>query len=407
MNRGHLSNYFRGVGAKRLSAVEADSGTSNQHEFNGVAALKSVFGLSERRQVSTRFVYLGETEEDFLLETGRLTWYDSRRGHPTRTEWRLYFTTTAVSEEMSEGDLVIFGELADGSMMVIVAAAGSTYESQLLWLFGLYSDLGRLQISKPENGSDRELNYAARVILSELGIELEETEEDYLGTMLERFDGSFPSTRQFSSFARETLKEVEPLADPDAAVLAWLDQEELLFRTLERHFVQEKLKDGFGDDVDQFISYSLSVQNRRKSRAGHAFENHLEQVFTAHEVMFDRGAKTENRSKPDFLFPGARYYRDVNFPANRLTMLGAKSTCKDRWRQVLAEAARVDQKHLVTLEPGISENQTDEMRRQSLQLVLPAELQETYSDDQRDWLMSLGDFIELVDNRQSGVTLFS
>ena len=308
---------------------------------------------------------------------------------------------------MSEGDLVIFGERTDGSMIVIVASAGSTYESQLLWLFGLYEDLGQLQISKPENGSDRELNYAARIILSELGIELEETEEDYLGTMLERFDASFPSTREFSAFARETLQEVDPLANPDAAVLAWLDQEELLFRTLERHFVQEKLKDGFGDDVDRFISYSLSVQNRRKSRAGHAFENHLEQVFGAHEVMFDRGAKTENRSKPDFLFPGARYYRDDNFPAARLTMLGAKSTCKDRWRQVLAEAARIDQKHLVTLEPGISENQTDEMQHQSLQLVLPAELQETYSDDQRGWLMSLGDFIELVDNRQSGVTLFS
>lgn len=407
MNRGHLSNYFKGVGAKRPSAVEADSGTSNQHEFNGVAALKSVFGLSERRQVSTRFVYLGETEEDFLSETGRLTWYDSRRGHPTRTEWRLYFTTTAVSEEMSEGDLVIFGGLADGNMMVIVAAAGSTYESQLLWLFGLYNDLGRLQISKPENGSDRELNYAARIILSELGIELEETERDYLGTMLDRFDGGFPSTREFSAFARKTLKSVDPLADPDAAVLAWLDQEELLFRTLERHFVQEKLEDGFGNDVDQFISYSLSVQNRRKSRAGHAFENHLEQVFRAHNVMFDRGAKTENRSKPDFLFPGARYYRDGGFPAARLTMLGAKSTCKDRWRQVLAEAARIDQKHLVTLEPGISENQTSEMQHQLLQLVLPTELQETYSESQQNWLMSLGDFIELVDNRQSGTTPFS
>ena len=78
MNRGHLSNYFKGVGAKRLSAVEADPGTSNQHEFNGVAALKSIFGLSERRQVLTRFIYLGETEEDFLSETGRLTWYDAR-----------------------------------------------------------------------------------------------------------------------------------------------------------------------------------------------------------------------------------------------------------------------------------------------------------------------------------------
>jgi hypothetical protein len=308
---------------------------------------------------------------------------------------------------MAEGDLVIFGKRTDGSILVIVAAQASTYESQLLWLFGLHQNLGQFQISKPENGSDRELNYAARIILSELGIELEETEEDYLGTMLDRFGESFPSTREFSSFARETLPEVDPVADPDAAVLAWLDQEELLFRTLERHFVQEKLEEGFSGDVDQFIRYSLSVQNRRKSRAGHAFENHLEQVFKAHDVMYDRGAKTENRSKPDFLFPGAQYYHDDSFPAAQLTMLGAKSTCKDRWRQVLAEAARIDQKHLVTLEPGISVNQTDEMQHQSLQLVLPAELQETYTGTQRDWLLSLDNFIDLVDTRQTGITLFS
>lgn len=407
MNRGYLSNYFKGVGAKRLSAVEADPETSNQHEFNGVATLKAIFGLEKRHQVSTKFIYLGNTEEDYLSETGELTWYDAREKNPTRTEWRLYFTKTAIFQEMTQGDLVIFGELADGNMIVIVAAAGSTYESQLLWLFDLHQDLGRLQISKPQNGSDRELNYAARIILSELGIELEETEEDYLGIMLDCFDKSFPTTREFSSFARETLPEVDPIADSDAAVLAWLDQEELLFRTLERHFVQEKLKAGFGSDVDQFISYSLSVQNRRKSRAGHAFENHLEAVFRAHNVMYDRGAKTENQSKPDFLFPGAQYYHTDSFPASRLTMLGAKSTCKDRWRQVLVEAARIDQKHLMTLEPGISENQTDEMQHQSLQLVLPAELHETYTSAQQNWLLSLDNFLNLVQKRQSGTTLFN
>jgi hypothetical protein len=407
MNRGYLSNYFRGVGAKRLSAVEADPSKSNQHEFNGVASLKSIFGLTERREVSTRFIYLGDTKDDFLSETGKLSWYDSRRKHATRTEWRLYFSTTAVSDEMSEGDLVIFGDRTDDTIIVIVAAAGSTYESQLLWLFGLHRDLGDMQIAKPENGSDRELNYAARTILSELGIELEETDEDYLDIMLDRFGGGFPTTREFSSFARETLTDVDPVADPDAAVLAWLDQEEILFRTLERHFVEQKLEDGFGGDVDQFISYSLSVQNRRKSRAGHAFENQLEQVFEAHDVLYDRGAKTEGRSKPDFLFPGAQYYHDESFPVDRLTMLGAKSTCKDRWRQVLAEATRIDQKHLITLEAGISENQTDEMQNQSLQLVLPEELQDTYTGAQQSWLMPLDDFIDLIETHQPGLSLFS
>ena len=42
-------------------------------------------------------------------------------------------------------------------------------------------------------------------------------------------------------------------------------------------------------------------------------------------------------------------------------MLAVKSTCKDRWRQILAEADRLPVKHLLTLEPGISVAQTDEM----------------------------------------------
>ena len=49
-------------------------------------------------------------------------------------------------------------------------------------------------------------------------------------------------------------------------------------------------------------------------------------------------------------------------------------TSKDRWRQVLTEADRIPQKHLCTLEAGISTKQTDETRRQSLTLVVPAGL---------------------------------
>lgn len=98
-----------------------------------------------------------------------------------------------------------------------------------------------------------------------------------------------------------------------------------------------------------------------KSSVGHALENHLEQVFRQHGISCSRGKMTENKVKPDFIFPDISDYHNSAFPAVRLTMLGVKSTCKDRWRQVLSEAARIERKHLFTLEPGISENQTAEM----------------------------------------------
>lgn len=81
-------------------------------------------------------------------------------------------------------------------------------------------------------------------------------------------------------------------------------------------------------------------------------------------------------------------------------MLGAKSTCKDRWRQVLSEAERIERKHLLTLESAISENQTNEMINKKLQLVLPLPIHETYTLKQRDWLYSVKMFLEEVKEKQ-------
>ena len=57
-------------------------------------------------------------------------------------------------------------------------------------------------------------------------------------------------------------------------------------------------------------------------------------------------------------------------------------------------------KHLLTLEAAISEPQTTEMQAQKLQLVVPKTLHETYSAQQQAWLMSLRDFIGVVQVRQ-------
>lgn len=153
-------------------------------------------------------------------------------------------------------------------------------------------------------------------------------------------------------------------------------------------------------DVDGFVKYSLRVQNRRKSRAGQALEHHLEEVFRVFALKYDRQAVTEHKAKPDFLFPGAGEYHDKKFPVSGLSMLGVKSTCKDRWRQVLSEAARIPDKHLLTLQGSISENQTDEMRANRLQLVLPSGLHCTYTDAQQTWLMNVREFIEQIRKQQ-------
>jgi hypothetical protein len=283
---------------------------------------------------------------------------------------------------------------------------GSSIEQQLLWLFGLRLG-GDFNIQQNDLRLDRgrSLNLTARYILQLVGVEVVATEEEWLGRLLKKFGNQFPGTRDFSAFVRKAATEADPVADPDHALLEWMDLEERLFMTLEKHIVSQRLEAGFmregKADVDTFVSFSLSVQNRRKSRAGWALGNHIEAILKAHDLRHKREATTEKRNGPDFLFPSEDAYRDADWPAARLTMLGAKTSCKDRWRQVLSEADRIETKHLLTLEPGISETQTDEMKKQKLQLVLPRSLHDTYRPSQMDALMDFGSFLAMVKDRQS------
>ena len=406
MKSGFLSEYFEGVVAKRLSAVETDPKRSNQHEFNGVKALKQLLGLERLNEIPARFIWVGE-ENESLSEDCLLTWYDSRENEPHRSaEYRLYFyEPNPIMEMACEGDLLIVARRPGGELVIIVTGHGTTVENQLLWLFGVPVQIGiKFEYRKFEKSQDTQVDFAVRLILDELGIEVEEPETARFDSLLERFQGKFPKTSEFSTFSRSTLPDVIPTDDPDGALIAWMEREEKLFRRLERHIVSKQLLEGFtnsdGADVDGFISFSLSVQNRRKSRTGHAFEHHLEEIFRSFNIKYDRHGTTENKAKPDFLFPGQKEYHKETFPSQRLSMLGVKSTCKDRWRQVLSEANRIPNKHLITLEPGISENQTSEMKAQSLQLVLPRSLHTTYRPDQQEWLWNVKDFLQMVLERQ-------
>lgn len=400
MRKGYLSEYFEGVAVKRISAVEASPERSNQHEFNGISELRKLLGLN-RRIFPARFLYLMEDEGGFESAEGSLTWYDARENHPSRSEYRLYFPTTSVSLRLRERDLLVIGKMNDGGLTVIAVEQGSTLERQILWLFGLPDGITqRFTVRELEQDHDVRIGFAARFILEELGIRIKETDGNYLDLLVRKFNGQFPGTAALSEMARETCRDADPGDDPDGTIISWMEQELLLFTTLERHLVSLELRKGFEENIEGFLKFSLSVHNRRKARAGMALENHLEAIFRTHGIRYGRGKITENRTRPDFVFPGIEQYHDPSFNSGLLTMLGSKSSCKDRWRQVLDEAQRIKQKHLFTLEPAISTNQTTQMQAGNLQLVIPQQLHPTFTVDQQNWLMSLRDFIVMVSERQ-------
>lgn len=410
MKQGYLSQHFEGVALKRLSAVEADVIRSNQHEFNGVEALRNILGEPDGKvHFTAKFLYLTDHDDEPIVEDGFLTWYDARqkarleRG-VNRYEYRLYFPTNLVSQCAAAGDLLVIARRSDNTLLAIVAEKGTTIERQIMWLFG-FADLthpGFSVKSELETEQDR-IGFAARVVLEQIGVEPEEEAPNFLDQMLDRFKGGFPKTVEFSAYARSTISDLSGHDDPDAALVAWMEREEILFRTLEKHLLGEKLRSltkAGVEDTEPFIKLVQSALQRRKSRAGSALENHLEQIFTDHGVTYTRTGVTENNLKPDFIFPSIGHYHDPAFEQARLTMLASKSTCKDRWRQILNEAVRIPNKHLLTLEPSISENQTSEMKSERVQLVLPQGLHATYTPAQQAWLMNVASFTDLVRHRQ-------
>ena len=130
--------------------------------------------------------------------------------------------------------------------------------------------------------------------------------------------------------------------------------------------------------------------NRRKARAGRALENHIEYVLRESEIPFDVRPNVDG--KPDIIIPGKRQYDDESYPVEQLLAVGIKTTCKDRWRQVLNEAKRVPDKHLITLQPTISEKQLKEMKDSKLTLIVPKSLHKAYPPSEMS-ILTIDSFI--------------
>ncbi|MDR3273099.1 MAG: hypothetical protein LBT29_06430 [Flavobacteriaceae bacterium] len=275
MKNGFLSQYFDGVAAKILSQVEANLEVSHQHEFNGVRDLCAILGRPSGTVIyNGRFIYFTDSDDEPLTEDGNLSWYDSRVNQQHRSaEYRLYFKGNTVMQLANPGDILIIAKTRNKmELLVLVAERDTTIASQLLWLFDFssFEHPGFSVREELETEQDR-IAFASRIILENIGIEVEISEENYLDAMLSKFKGVFPTTREFSEYARKTLgNDIDFTSDYDSVLMTCYEREEILFRTLEKHIVAERLSRGFvgGDgniDVDDFFSvFKISTKQAKK-----------------------------------------------------------------------------------------------------------------------------------------------
>ena len=179
----------------------------------------------------------------------------------------------------------------------------------------------------------------------------------------------------------------------DERILKRRSHEFNLFKLVEHYHALPLIRNGF-EDVENFIKLANSITNRRKSRSGRSLELHLENIFKEEGLTrFGVQCKTEGNKKPDFLFPDCASYHESVFPVEKLRMLAVKTTVKDRWRQILNEASRLDSRYLFTLQQGVSENQFHEMTVENVKLVVPKPLHSSFPKTVRSSLCSLQEFI--------------
>jgi len=141
-----------------------------------------------------------------------------------------------------------------------------------------------------------------------------------------------------------------------------------------------------------------TLLNSRKSRAGKSLEHHLAALFSGNDLQFEEQVVTEGNKKPDFIFPSSVAYHDSTFDDAHLVFLAAKTTCKDRWRQILNEADRFKgkTKYLCTLQQGMTTKQINEMTEEKVVLVVPKPYISDYPREKRSGILTVEDFIHKV-----------
>lgn len=304
-------------------------------------------------------------------------------GKGTRNEYRLtrFWNKSPFHKEEQVGNLIIFIPIDEESLNVWVLDKEEEIEL-FLNTFSLFLvenhavyDEGNIQDIDLSEKMEQEIEKAAALF------------------------HDFPETIQLAETARAVHKRVyKKKFPPDQLLLEWVKTEYNVFRAIEKNVYKDYLTTPF-HDLETLITVANSVLNRRKSRAGKSLEHHVDFLLTSYNIPFSHPGKSEGNKKPDFLFPSNEAYANFSFPEKDLIFLGVKTTCKDRWRQILNEADRIKEKHLLTLQQGISPNQLEEMETEKVTLVVPKPYHSFYPATYQHKLWTIEKFIRFAEEK--------
>lgn len=321
-------------------------------------------------------------QEDFRT-TSRFIYY----GTGTRNEYRLtrFGKGFPFLSDDRVGDLLVICKMAENDYKAFVIS-GDEEIDEFFNAAGISSTETNKIIPKMEVKSpDEELSGMFDLYIKNLTVD-------------------FPFTDEVARTAQNCYNKVfsvssgDIMRNPDNIILSWLNTEYDLFRQIEVFRYTPRISNPFSS-VQELVEFANTVLNRRKSRAGKSLEHHLSKIFDIHQISYCAQCVTESNSRPDFIFPTIDLYRQSSIGSNKIAFLAAKTTCKDRWRQILGEAEKIPVKHLFTLQQGISVNQLEEMERSKVQLVVPKQYISSFPRPYQDKIWTLSKFIGYVDEK--------
>jgi hypothetical protein len=365
------------IAVKRLSAVETDPIRSNQHEFHATILRRELELPAQRVTGKFDVLTVGDIREPPAVDVSSFTLYDAREGHPTRSaEWRLYYATDAIAESAAAGDLLLLYRHEDG-LRAVIARAGTNAEADLLRALELGDDAVRdrfryLDVPIPDERESREV--VSQLTLAEPSLTPEYTVTDHALFRRASRERNVPPTGEMAAAAAEIVRRRGiDMSDPDAYLAAALDAETELYFAIEDD-VQQARYDALAasaPNLADIMNFAMSVQQSRRARRGQSLQNHLATLLRDRRIPFSAQCQTEPGERPDFLVPGCVEYHDASFPADRLRMVACKSTAKERWRQVLNEAAKIPDKFLLTVDVELTPSVVAAMVAARVQPYLP------------------------------------
>lgn len=208
-----------------------------------------------------------------------------------------------------------------------------------------------------------------------------------------------PSTKELANLAlaaflkKEALEKIDPfsLSSPGDALREISREIEWgLFREFQRREKSvELVRIVLGDSprkvdaseviirmIEHFVAIDglmLSASQQRKVRAGYSYEHHIEAMLVGGDIPFEKQVIIESKKRPDFVIPSMALVDGGSETAETGLILSAKTTLRERWKQVEREK-KSRHLFLTTVDENVSGNAIEDMASFGVILVVPEKL---------------------------------